>query len=271
MTNTKQTLFKFIEGIKKKYDEDLCTNYKNLEYSDTKNFVFKPLEIEGANGFIVYSKKIIKSSIVVGSDDKKEKLYDKFKDDYKKCKDYQNLKNNGELYTHRYFYYEKLPDTGKLVTIIMLNPAFASSEKDDLTIKNIKSFIKRYNDNSNNEGNEIGAFEIINLYSVRMPKSDKLKEILKCVNNKTNLKFIKKYIKFTQNEIILAYGAKYLLKDAKLTSSLSKKRLYAIKINKKSETPTHFLACQYDKNLKDCNELKHVKIIENSLKIKIKL
>ena len=129
------------------------------------NFVFIPTE--NKNGFIVYSQKKINETTIQNG---KKTLFDEFKKDYEDCKNYEEINENKETYTHRYYYYEKILDEGETITIIMLNPAFASSKKADSTIENIKDFINKHN-NENNK--KIGSFEIINLYSIRMPKSAK--------------------------------------------------------------------------------------------------
>lgn len=201
-------LIEFIEDYK-----------KSEEYKEEEHGEYKFIPLKNEDGFIVYSKKEY---------DKTNKFYS----------DYGNLE---EKYLHRFYYYKQLQNNNspdeKILTIIMLNPAFACSQKEDSTIKNIESILK--------ENGEYDSFEIINLYSVRMPKPENVEELLKSVENTENLKFIKQYIKNTRNNILLAYGNIYSLRinvignfTEFLNELSNKKNLYAIRINN-SDTPMH--------------------------------
>lgn len=151
MTNTKQTLFDFIEGIKNNYGIEPCTK-------DT-DFVFKRLDIKDANGFIVYSKERIDKD-------------NWFKDYNQKNKQMKNGRSDNptladlgdkEDYACRYYYYEKLETQGKHVTIVMINPAFAYSEKLDRTINNIRTNLKKI---------KVSSFDIVNISPIRNPYTD---------------------------------------------------------------------------------------------------
>lgn len=194
--------------------------YKNKEKKEYEDYKFIPLK--NKYGFIVYSKK----------------EYDKYDKINNLYSDYKNIE---EKYLHRFYYYIQLQNNNspneKILTIIMLNPAFACSQKEDSTIKNIESILK--------ENREYDSFEIINLYSVRMPKPKNVEELLKSVGNTENLKFIKQYIKNTRNNILLAYGNIYSLRinvignfTEFLKELSNKENLYAIRINN-SDTPMH--------------------------------
>ena len=223
---------------------DELINEINLSKIENKkkevgNFVFIP--IENKNGFIVYSKGKINEIIK----EENISLFEKFKNDYINCKDYKKINDAKETYTHRYYYYEKISDENETITIIMLNPAFAYSKNTDDTIENIKDFI-------NNENKEkIGAFEIINLYSIRMPKSAKLNSMLNTLtineDNDINTEFIKQYIKGSINKILIAWGAAYHNKAIKqLEKNIKDKQLYCYALTDKSKIPRHFSSCSYN-------------------------
>lgn len=94
---------------------------------------------------------------------------------------------------YRYYYYEELEAKNSLhAIVIMMNPAFADSEESDDTIKNIKKYL-------GNENNKFGSFGIINLYPIRMPKSETEKYH----------EFIKSYLKENCKDhiIIAAWGS----------------------------------------------------------------
>lgn len=128
----------------------------------------------------------------------------------------------------------------------MINPAFADSDNDDQTIKNVKDYLYNYND--------FGSFDIINLYPVRMPNPKLLREL----NNKTKKEkekyheFVKKYLtekcdKQYKNRIIIAsWGsdeqdnnkAKELFSDTNI-------KFYCYGLTKKG-CPKHFGSQSYN-------------------------
>ena len=85
-------------------------------------------------------------------------------------------------------------------TIVMMNLAFADSVEPDNTIKNIENYLDNEKDailkHLPNIHNEFGSFDIINLYPIRMPKSEKLNEFLGLTKNETEKyqKFVKEYL-----------------------------------------------------------------------------
>jgi hypothetical protein len=202
-----------------------------------EKFVVKPLNY--ANGFIVYSSEKI--------------------DDNENIKEYYaSYDKIEERYTYRYYYYEKFENSdssSKHATIVMMNPAFANSQKPDSTIKNIKKYLC-------DVLKGFGSFDIVNLYPIRMPKSvcldDLLKVLLKVkqVEKKADKK-ADKYQKFVEsyltklstnynNIIIAAWGsknrdnvvAKDLLKDSKI-----KLHCYGLT---KNHFPRHFASQSYN-------------------------
>lgn len=131
---------------------------------------------------------------------------------------------------YRYNYYEELEAKNPLhATVITMNPAFADSEESDDTIKNIKKYL-------GNEDNKFGSFGIINLYPIRMPKSETEKYH----------EFVKSYLKENCKDhvIIAAWGTKVRKKDKNiiLSSILNKitdLKIYAYAWNKNSNCPYH--------------------------------
>jgi hypothetical protein len=132
-------LLGFINQIKELLNTKKIDNSTTLakDIENNENFLFKPLEDIPAekekkevkrNGFIVYSRETIKSHLINGS----ETLEQRFKCIYEKCKNYEKI-NESENYIYRYYYYRELEYKNKkrplkeLATIIMINPAFASS------------------------------------------------------------------------------------------------------------------------------------------------
>ena len=144
-------------------------------------------ELKGkSKGFIIYSEENINTT----NNDLK-KMYDSV---------YDEISNISENNIYRYYYYKKLDENNPLhATIVMMNPAFANSEKADDTINNIEKYL-------HNEHNHFGSFDIVNLYPVRMPKSAKLKDFLKLI-----LKIIAKIISL----LLLGEATKMIIKKPK--------------------------------------------------------
>lgn len=247
---------------------DLIENNKksNNDTNNNEAYVVKTLsDIKKKReriGFIIYSKKTVK----------KIKDYNiKFENDYKNCKNSDKILKD-EPYIHRFYYFEKDITKkenleNKLLTVIMINPAFASSENTDGTIENVYKIAKE---------NDYTQFEIINLYSVRMPKLNKVNELIKTVKNEENTLFINKYIEKIENNILLAYGKKYcLIKDEKNIKSILNKlshknnQLFAARINNDG-TPTH-LSPQNKQYLKNNMDLIPISLYEENNKFKVKI
>lgn len=164
-----------------------------------------PIDLKNGKGFLVYSDETIDNT----SNSELKRKYEN------ECKEINNKK---ERNIYRYYYYEKIENDSPLhATIVMMNPAFADSEKPDNTINNIEKYIKEHNNKDLGESQQIGSFDIVNLYPIRMPKSKKFKDFKKimkknpekyqAIQNETQKyrNFVKKYIEENlENRIIIA-------------------------------------------------------------------
>lgn len=200
--------------------------------------------LKSGKGFLIYSKETIDNPHFI---DLKE-LYDE---------SYKDIK---EKNIFRYFYYENLSNEHKShATIIMMNPAFADSDKPDKTIENIKKFFADYNQNSTSDAPKIGQFDIINLFPIRMPKSKKLKNFLTKTENQTKIyeNFVKSYLQEKCNDhiIIAAWGSKYNYRAKKLLKDINLKNVKCYAKNRYS--PKHFGSMAFNntkiKTLQDYN------------------
>ena len=124
----------------------------------------------------------------------------------------QEIRTKEKRNIYRYYYYEKLENNNPLhATIVMMNLAFADSVEPDNTIKNIENYLDNEKDailkHLPNIHNKFGSFDIINLYPIRMPKSEKLNEFLGLTKNETEnyQQFVKEYLsKIDKNHIVIA-------------------------------------------------------------------
>lgn len=124
----------------------------------------------------------------------------------------QEIRTKEKRNIYRYYYYEKLENNNPLhATIVMMNLAFADSGEPDNTIKNIENYLDNEKDailkHLPNIHNKFGSFDIINLYPIRMPKSEKLNEFLGLTKNETEnyQQFVKEYLsKIDKNHIVIA-------------------------------------------------------------------
>ncbi len=159
----------------------------------------KPMDLKNGNGFLVYSDETIDNT-------SNSELKHKYENE---CKE---IKNKTERNIYRYYYYEKFKNDSLLhATIVMMNPAFADSVESDNTIKNIENYLDNEKDailkHLPNIHNEFGSFDIINLYPIRMPKSEKLNEFLELTKIETEKyqKFVKDYLRESdKNHIVIA-------------------------------------------------------------------
>lgn len=159
----------------------------------------EPIDLKNGNGFLVYSDETIDNT-------SNSELKHKYENE---CKE---IKNKKEKNIYRYYYYENLKKNYQLhATIVMMNPAFADSEDSDNTIKNIENYLDNEKDailkHLPNIHNKFGSFDIINLYPIRMPKSEKLNEFLELTKIETEKyqKFVKEYLsKIDKNHIVIA-------------------------------------------------------------------
>ena len=124
----------------------------------------------------------------------------------------QEIRTKEKRNIYRYYYYEKLENNNPLhATVVMMNLAFADSVEPDNTIKNIENYLDNEKDailkHLPNIHNKFGSFDIINLYPIRMPKSEKLNEFLGITKNETEnyQQFVKEYLsKIDKNHIVIA-------------------------------------------------------------------
>ncbi len=124
----------------------------------------------------------------------------------------QEIRTKEKRNIYRYYYYEKLENNNPLhATIVMMNLAFADSVEPDNTIKNIENYLDNEKDailkHLPNIHNKFGSFDIINLYPIRMPKSEKLNEFLGLTKNEIEnyQQFVKEYLsKIDKNHIVIA-------------------------------------------------------------------
>lgn len=223
---------------------ELIEEYKNNHYGKewcVSKYQFKPLQDisakkgkvrEKRNGFLVYSSETIDNT----KNTKLSELYKK-----------SSIQKIKEKNIYRYFYYENIEGKEENLMhaiIIMMNPAFADSEKPDPTIKNVKNFLENNGDFS--------SFEILNLYPIRMPKSQNLSCFLRECEDETGnyQETIKKYLNNMKKTIIVAWGAKLIdNKEAmKIFKNLKKKLFcYDTTIN---GYPRHFSPLSYPHSIK---------------------
>lgn len=150
----------------------------------------------------------------------------------------------------------------------MMNPAFADSVEPDNTIKNIEKYLNNEKDailkHLPNIHNEFGSFDIINLYPVRMPKSEKLNEFLELTKIETEKyqKFVKEYLsKIDKNHIVIAAWG-----DDKKDNELARKLFADLDIKfycyglTKNGYPKHFSSLAYNNFNKFRCPLPYIKI-----------
>ena len=143
---------------------------------------------------------------------------------------YNELKHSNEDFVHRFYYYQEIIENKTLkgnlhTTIIMMNPAFAYSKKQDSTIDNIYDYFK---------SNDFKSFEIVNFSPIRTPSPNsltKLKNIEKCNQyDEINRVFIEtvlnKALGDENNVIIAAWGGSQ--KDNKIAKEFLKEKSYKL-------------------------------------------
>lgn len=181
----------------------------------------------------------------------------------------QEIRTKEKRNIYRYYYYEKLENNNPLhATIVMMNPAFADSVESDNTIKNIEKYLNNEKDailkHLPNIHNEFGSFDIINLYPVRMPKSEKLNEFLELTRIETEKyqKFVKEYLsKIDKNHIVIAAWG-----DDKKDNELARKLFADLDIKfycyglTKNGYPKHFSSLAYNNFNKFRCPLPYIKI-----------
>lgn len=216
----------------------------------------EPMDLKNGNGFLVYSDETIDNT-------SNSELKYKYENE---CKE---IKNKKEKNIYRYYYYENFKNNNSLhATIVMMNPAFADSEDPDNTIKNIKNYLNNEKDailkHLPNIHNKFGSFDIINLYPIRMPKSEKLNEFLELTKIETEKyqKFVKEYLsKIDKNHIVIAAWG-----DDKKDNELARKLFADLDIKfycyglTKNGYPKHFSSLAYNNFNKFRCPLPYIKI-----------
>ncbi len=215
-----------------------------------------PIDLKNGTGFLVYSDETIDNT-------SNSELKHKYENE---CKE---IKNKTERNIYRYYYYENFKNKKQLhATIVMMNPAFADSVESDNTIKNIEKYLNNEKDailkHLPNIHNEFGSFDIINLYPVRMPKSEKLNEFLELTKIETEKyqKFVKEYLsKIDKNHIVIAAWG-----DDKKDNELARKLFADLDIKfycyglTKNGYPKHFSSLVYNNFNKFRCPLPYIKI-----------
>lgn len=215
-----------------------------------------PIDLKNGTGFLVYSDETIDNT-------SNSELKHKYENE---CKE---IKNKTERNIYRYYYYENFKNKKQLhATIVMMNPAFADSVESDNTIKNIENYLNDEEDailkHLPNIHNEFGSFDIINLYPIRMPKSEKLNEFLELTKIETEKyqKFVKEYLsKIDKNHIVIAaWGGDK--KDNELARKLFADldiKFYCYGLTKNG-SPKHFSSLAYNNFNKFRCPLPYIKI-----------
>lgn len=181
----------------------------------------------------------------------------------------QEIRTKEKRNIYRYYYYEKLENNNPLhATIVMMNLAFADSVEPDNTIKNIENYLDNEKDailkHLPNIHNEFGSFDIINLYPIRMPKSEKLNEFLELTKIETEKykQFVKDYLRESDKNhiVIAAWGGDK--KDNELAEKLFADldiKFYCYGLTKNGY-PKHFSSLAYNNFNKFRCPLPYIKI-----------
>lgn len=219
------------------------------------------------NSYLLYGKETFQ--------DYTNELSAELKDAYIKCKDYSKIETKGESYIRRYFLWNSLNNEDSIenkVTIILLNPAFACSDFLDATLKRAKYLLE----NDLKQSKIYSSFAVLNLTSIRQPKSGVLPALLeKFQPLEDDKKFIEEYIEANINsnmDYILAWGnnecniicndhikmSQFVLKC--LSSATNKKAgtnlyIYLNRLTGK-ENPPHFNQQGFNSMKKNYNDIK---------------
>lgn len=183
-------------------------------------------------GYIIYSDIKIDKSLnkYLDIDLSAKELVEEDKKSKSKNISYQELKAVGEDLVHRFYYYQEIiennkPENKYHATIIMMNPAFAYSEKQDSTIDNIYAYFK---------SNGFKSFEIINFSPIRTPLPKVLSSLAKQEScnqyNEINRRFVEFVLENAQKDensvIIAAWGGNQ--KDNRIAKECLKEKSYKL-------------------------------------------
>jgi hypothetical protein len=157
----------------------------------------------------------------------------------------------------------------KSVFVILMNPSYADYQGLDDTLFNVKNFLEKYTDKNYTD------FEVLNIFPIRMSKSELLDDLLKKYKSKDickrNTEYIINSLKTNKNDVILAWGSDYhKRKEAQAILKFLKeenvgREIYSYRINTsngRKNTPTHFTSRIYNK-IKE-KQLIPLKIIEKN-------
>lgn len=151
----------------------------------------------------------------------------------------------------------------KTITVILMNPSYADENKLDFTLSNVKGFLSE-------KYPQYSAFEVLNIFSIRMPKSGDLKQLVQKYGNKENCKFIREYLDKNSNDILLAWGNQYhkdalwILNELKNCSN----KLFVYGLNKNG-SPRHFSPLVFNK-IKNKEDLKLCEVKIDGIKLEEK-
>lgn len=183
-------------------------------------------------GYVIYSDIKIDKSLdkYLDIDFSAKELVEEDKKSKSKNISYQELKAVGEDFVHRFYYYQEIiennkPENKYNATIIMMNPAFAYSKKQDPTIDNIYNYFK---------SNGFKSFEIINFSPIRTPSPKVLSTLAKQEScnqyNEINRRFLEFVLDNAQKDensvIIAAWGGSQ--KDNKIAKEVLKEKSYKL-------------------------------------------
>ena len=142
----------------------------------------------------------------------------------------------------------------KSVFVILMNPSYADESGLDRTLKNVYLFLED-EINKNQKNKKYSQFEVLNIFPIRMAKSDCLPCLLKRYDangyyRRKNLEFINKRLSSEKDwDIIIAWGKDYhLSEEAQFICNILKNRenVYAYNINN-DYSPSHFASQVYNK------------------------
>lgn len=163
---------------------------------------------------------------------------------------FEKMEEAGENYVHRFHYWQEItennsPENKYHAVVIMQNPAFAYSEKTDLTINNVYSYLKE---------NGFKSFEIVNFNPIRTPLAKMLTKLEKekeySQYDEINRKFLEKVLDNAQenkNAVIIAAwgGSQRDNKTAKKFFEGKDYKLYCFGMTSE-KFPKHFSPLSYN-------------------------
>jgi hypothetical protein len=179
---------------------------------------------------------------------------------------------NGKFYDkrlHRFYLLHKFNDKGlKTITVILMNPSFADENGLDGTLNNVRKLL------SEKYSNLYSAFEVLNVFPIRMPKSSELEQLMKKYDvdgkyDKKNKEIIKQHFDKTDNDILLAWGSDYHENAQWIIEILKNKqnKLFVYYLNDKG-SPRHFSPRNFNKIVNEDKKLREVEIDSTGTKFR---